>query len=236
MSEEEAVQISYFSDVLCIWAYLAQIKVDEVRARFGDRVEVEQRFITVFGNTAEKIGDGWKDRGGYQGYARHVAGVAGSFPHVELHPEVWKRCVPASSMGCHLMLKAVQQLCDDGALPTIRRERSGERPIVEELAWRLRIAFFADGRDIGEQGVRREISAELELPCDAIEAEIANGRAFAALWSDGELQKSHLLQGSPTWLLNWGRQKLYGNVGYRVIEANVKEVLGQGASDQASWC
>jgi predicted DsbA family dithiol-disulfide isomerase len=236
MSEREAVQISYFSDVLCIWAYVAQIKVDEVRSRFGDDVEIEPRFITVFGNTAEKIAVGWKDRAGFEGYARHVAEITSSFPHVELHPEVWQRCAPASSMGCHLMLKAVQVLCDSGELPPIRRERSGERPVVEELAWRLRVAFFAEGRDVGVQSVRREIAAELELPSDAIEAQIASGRAFAALWSDSELQKSHLLQGSPTWLLNWGRQKLYGNVGYRVIEANVKEVLGQGASDQASWC
>jgi len=36
-------------------------------------------------------------------------------------------------------------------------------------------------------------------------------------------------------LLNEGRQKLYGNVGYRIIEANVQEILHQ-PGNQASWC
>ena len=43
------------------------------------------------------------------------------------------------------------------------------------------------------------------------------------------------LDGSPTYLLNQGRQKLYGNVGYKIIEANVEEVLRRPA-EAASWC
>jgi predicted DsbA family dithiol-disulfide isomerase len=236
MGERDSIQISYFSDVLCIWAYLAQIKVDEVRSKFGDRVEIEPCYVTVFGNTAEKIGVGWQDRGGFEGYARHVAQIAAEFPHVTLHPDVWKEDAPATSMGCHLMLKAVQLACDAGALPSIRLERSGERPLVEELAWRLRVAFFAELRDVSVQGVRNEVCEELEVPIAVIESEIASGAAFAALASDAELQKEHLVQGSPTWLLNQGRQKLYGNVGYRVIEANVVEALAQGGKDLTSWC
>ena len=44
------------------------------------------------------------------------------------------------------------------------------------------------------------------------------------------------LQGSPSFVLNDGRQKLYGNVGYRVIEANIEELLRAPSADQASWC
>ena len=36
-------------------------------------------------------------------------------------------------------------------------------------------------------------------------------------------------------LINEGRQKLYGNVGYRVIEANIEELLTDN-TDRASWC
>ncbi len=32
-----------------------------------------------------------------------------------------------------------------------------------------------------------------------------------------------------------GRQKLYGNLGYRIIEANVQEILSR-PEHQASWC
>jgi hypothetical protein len=36
-------------------------------------------------------------------------------------------------------------------------------------------------------------------------------------------------------VLNEGRQHLNGNVGYRVIEANVRELLHKPA-DEMSWC
>jgi hypothetical protein len=32
-----------------------------------------------------------------------------------------------------------------------------------------------------------------------------------------------------------GRQKLFGNVGYRLLEANVQELL-RAPKDEASWC
>ena len=68
-----------------------------------------------------------------------------------------------------------------------------------------------------------------------LRGEMDEGRAFAALFADAELQKQHLIQGSPTFLLNEGRQKLYGNVGYRIIRANLEELL-EGPEDLASWC
>jgi hypothetical protein len=37
-------------------------------------------------------------------------------------------------------------------------------------------------------------------------------------------------------ILNQGRQKLFGNVGYRIIEANIQELLREANPDQASWC
>ena len=59
--------------------------------------------------------------------------------------------------------------------------------------------------------------------------------ADAALAEDHEAAGQHGITGSPTYLLNEGRQKLYGNVGYRLIEANVEELLRDN-SDRASWC
>ena len=59
---------------------------------------------------------------------------------------------------------------------------------------------------------------------------------FAALCRDAEAQQIHRIEGSPTYLLNNGRQKLYGNVGFRIIEANIQELLRKPSSGQASWC
>ena len=41
---------------------------------------------------------------------------------------------------------------------------------------------------------------------------------------------------SPTFIMNEGRQKLFGNVGYRGLEANVGELLRSAPEDEASWC
>jgi len=40
---------------------------------------------------------------------------------------------------------------------------------------------------------------------------------------------------SPTLLLNEGRQRLVGNVGYRILEANVRELFERPGVQQ-SWC
>jgi len=36
--------------------------------------------------------------------------------------------------------------------------------------------------------------------------------------------------------MNDGRQKLFGNVDYRLIEANVQELLRNAPKDEVSWC
>jgi hypothetical protein len=37
-------------------------------------------------------------------------------------------------------------------------------------------------------------------------------------------------------VLNGGRQKLYGDVGYKIIEANIQELIRDPHPDHASWC
>ena len=61
-------------------------------------------------------------------------------------------------------------------------------------------------------------------------------RPFARLAADYQDADKMRIEGSPTFVLNEGRQKLYGNVGFRVIEANIQELLRAPAGDQASWC
>jgi predicted DsbA family dithiol-disulfide isomerase len=57
------VQVSYFSDVLCIWAYATQASIDAVKEKFGDTVRLDYRFCSVFGDAARKITSTWKDKG-----------------------------------------------------------------------------------------------------------------------------------------------------------------------------
>jgi predicted DsbA family dithiol-disulfide isomerase len=99
----EPIRISYFSDVLCVWAYIAQIRLDELKSALGDKIVIEPHFSSVFGDAHPKLEKNWR--------------------------------------------------------------------------------------------------------------------------RDFELTKKHTLTVSPTLIFNESRQRLYGNVGYRVVEANIRELL-----------
>ncbi len=227
------VELLYFSDILCVWAYAAQIRLDELRRHFGDQVVIRHRFISVFGNTGQRIGEAWKDRGGYAAYAEQVRGVARQFPHVTVSPDTWTRCVPRTSMTSHLFVKALQRLDVEGELPEATGE--AEHTAVEQFIWRARCAFFEQAQDIGRLPVLFDLAGEMGLPKDPVKALLDDGTALADLAWDMEQKELHRLEGSPSYVLNEGRQKLYGNVGYRVLEANIRELL-EHPGGQASWC
>jgi predicted DsbA family dithiol-disulfide isomerase len=226
---ERKVSVRYYSDLLCIWAYVAEARLAELRTNFGERVELEQRFVPVFGNTEGKIGRGWSDRGGFEGYSAHVREIVDGFGHVAIHPAVWVANPAPSSHGVHAFVKAAAVAVADDARNDAGRTR------VEELEWRLRLAFFADGQDVARLETQLEIASALKLPIDAIRKPLEDGRAFAALAADYEAAGRDQVKGSPTFVLNHGRQRLYGNVGYRIIEANIEELL-RDRGEMASWC
>jgi predicted DsbA family dithiol-disulfide isomerase len=229
------ITISYFSDVLCIWAYAAQIKLDELRRHFDDQILVEYHFLPLFGDVSTHIDAGWGDRGGAAGYARHVKQVAARFDHIDIHPEIWTRNRPSSSASCHLFLKAIQLLVKSGEISAAPQARFDGKSLFEEAVWRCRLGFFRDLQDIAERTHQEAIAADLQLPLAGIRRQIDNGAAYAALCADFDAKEKQLVEGSPTFLFQEGRQKLYGNVGYRIIEANINELLAD-SGERASWC
>lgn len=106
---------------------------------------------------------------------------------------------------------------------------------ADELAWDLRLAFFRDGRDISRLDVQLAVAAARGFAPEALRAHLEDGSAWAAVLRDYEDAAADHVRGSPTYLLNDRRQTLYGNVGYKIIEANVLELL-RDPRDQASWC
>jgi predicted DsbA family dithiol-disulfide isomerase len=235
VNKQPTVTIDYFSDLLCVWAYLAQVRVDELRRSFGDRVRVKQHFVPVFGSTRRRIAERWGDRGGLQGYAAHVREVADRFDDAQLHPDVWTAMQPAGSFSAHTFVKAAELLADESAIRSDPVAAFDGRSVVEELSWQLRLAFFREARDIARLEVQLDVARLLGLPLDQLRGPLEDGRAIAALAEDHEIAAENQITGSPTFLLNEGRQKLYGNVGYRVIEANVQELL-RDDRESASWC
>jgi len=225
-----AVDIEHFSDILCVWAYVSRVRIDAIKEKYGDVVHIKHRFCSVFGDTSTKIDMTWKGKGGYAGFNAHLRQVAGEFPHIEIHPDIWLNTRPSTSMSPHLFLKAVQLGEGD---PTTR----GQQPdTFDRVMWAFRRAFFKECRDISRLDVQREIAAELGVNIGAVEKCIQSGGAFAALATDYQEAEKMRIEGSPSLVLNQGRQKLYGNIGFWLIEANVQGLMRTPASDDASWC
>ena len=213
--------LTYYSDVLCVWAYISQARVDEVAVKFFDEVSIDYRFCSVFGDTAHKIGVGWAKRGGYEGFRNNLREAVSEFDHIKLHPEVWQRDRPASSTPAHLLIKAVQRVDERQC-----------RAVLHEL----RLAFFERCLDISRRSVLMATLEVVGVSVNDVREAIDSGMAHADLEADRRDQQILMVQGSPTIILNEGRQKLYGNVGYGVIEANIMELLRSPVAGAASWC
>ncbi|MFT4998949.1 MAG: hypothetical protein ACJA0M_001028 [Chitinophagales bacterium] len=53
--------------------------------------------------------------------------------------------------------------------------------------------------------------------------------------SDYQQAKQNSIKGSPSYTIDRGRQTFYGNLGYRVLAADIEELL-TSPEEEASWC
>lgn len=228
------IKIEYFSDVLCVWAYSGQIRVDELLKDFADQIEIEYRFVPIFAAAKAGITRNWEKEGGFSGFNAHLQNVAKNWPHISISKELWVSVAPESSTSAHLYLKAIQLLAKQGEIDnTVNVELNG-RTVFEESLWLFREAFFCHGLDIARRQVQDSIAEKLQLPVNIIHDVIDSGQAHAALHIDDEAKDNYNVHGSPTLVLNEGRQLLYGNVGYRIIDANIRELLHNRSQGEAS--
>ena len=79
------------------------------------------------------------------------------------------------------------------------------------------------------------MASELKIDITALKEALDDGSAMAALSNDLHSARDTGVKGSPTWVLNEGRQLLYGNVGYRILSANIDELVNSPPAE-ASWC
>jgi len=230
------IKIEYFSDVLCIWAYGGQIRIDELKRDFAEEIEIEYRFVPIFGAGRQHVESIWKKQGGLKGFSQHLQEVASSWGHINLSPALWTEVAPQSSTAAHIYLKAIQILMTNGDIDTLSVLDSHDRNYFEQAVWLFRDVFFREGKDISRRIVQDEVAEQLALPLSHIHELIDSGRAHAALHADEEARNRYKVPGSPTLVLNEGRQLLYGNVGYRILDANVRELLHNPDHGEASWC
>lgn len=219
--ENKTVSIDYYTDILCVWAWIAQPRLEELHLQWGDAVTVRHRYIDIFGDSHIKIPGRWGAADGFEKFSAHVTDSVAPYAEVTIHPGLWKEVRPRSSMQSHLVLKAVELL-------------AGSRK-TETVARCIRQAFFSQAQDVGDMEVLLQLVEEEGLERTALETTLRDGSAMAALSSDQRSANELGVKGSPTWVLNQGRQVLYGNVGYRILSANIEELLKHPDSE-ASWC
>lgn len=227
------VTITHFSDVLCIWAYGGQANLYRLMEEFGDKIAIDVHYCSVFPDTQTKISATWRDRGGFEGYGAHVREVAGRFDGLALHGDVWSQVRPSSSASPHLFLKAVELI--EGTAPEGASPGFAGRLSVR-AALEIRRVFFEQAQDIANWGVQRSVYETIGIGFDAVLAKIETGEAMARLAGDYEMGLSLNIQGSPTYLMNQGRQKLFGNVSYGVLAANIRELIAGDQDENASSC
>lgn len=219
--EPEPLTIDYYTDVLCIWAWIAQRRIEELESRWGSEIRLVHHCVSVFADTESKMATQWRERGGFDGFADHVRTAAANYESAPVHPDLWHRVRPKTSANAHLLLKAA--------------ELSHSPEAAVTLAAAIRRAFFVEARDIGRLAELMDIAAGTELETDRLREPLNEGSAMAALFSDYARCETLGIRGSPSWVMNDGRQVLYGNLGYRILNANVEELL-RHPEQEASWC
>jgi len=222
MSKDSSpIVIDYYTDVLCVWAWIAQPRLEELQKQWGDQIKIHHRFVDIFGDARSKIPAQWGEVDGYEKFHEHVAQSAAAYDHTDIHPDIWTKVRPNSSVTAHLVLKAVDIL-------------AGEKQ-VNAMSALIREQFFTQAADIGRLDVLLNMSADIGIARSDIHSAVQDGLAMAALSADLRSAKDGGIKGSPSWVLNNGRQILYGNVGYRILNSNIQELI-HNPVDEASWC
>ncbi len=225
-----SISIDYYSDVLCIWSYATKIKIDEIKNHFADQVSINYRYMPLFADMHTMLNKNWAEKGGLQGYNKMMHTLNEKFPYVEIHPDIGLKNLPHSSSACHLFLKAVSLLEERGEIHSDDKQNT----LLEQTDWKIRLGYFKYALDVSKQSEQMSIAEELNLPIKKLEDLLSNGEAMAALSSCTANDKQKLIEGSPTFILNEGRQSLYGNIGYHIIAANIKSLL-ETPSDKPVW-
>ena len=221
MNTSDPIHIDYYSDVLCVWAWIAQARLEELESQWQGQASVSHHYVDIFGDCHRKIPAAWGKQDGFYKFASHVHDSAAPFDAAEVHPDIWKTTRPRSSAQAHLVLRATAIAHGDSTMAS--------------LALQVRRAFFIEARDISELGLLLELAQDSGCDPAALRQCLDNGSAIAAYSTDLRRAAELGVRGSPTWILNGGRQVLYGNVGYRILNANIEELL-RHPQDEASWC
>ena len=219
--DNKQITIDYFSDILCVWAWISQRRVDELNKHFENKIDIRYQFIDIFGDTNTRIEKQWANKGTYNGFGDHVIKSAAPYEAAQINEKVWHKTRPTTSANAHLAIKAV--------------ELTHSPSLAADFTFALRSGFFIEAKDISDLNIIYSLAEKNSLDIQKIQHSIECGQAMAALMCDYQNAKEYGIKGSPCFVMNEGRQILFGNVGYRVLQTNIDELLNR-TTNEASWC
>lgn len=78
------IRFSYWSDPRCIWAFVAQDKLDRLIRRHGGDLQIAHHVVPVFGSLRQRFAKGSWSKGGIEGHVRETAEIAARTIRVRL--------------------------------------------------------------------------------------------------------------------------------------------------------
>lgn len=218
--------IDYWSDPLCIWAFVAQPRLEAVLRHHGDRIDLRFRVVPVFGSIPQRFTTGsWSEKGP-TGKAEVTRRVARKFGREDVDGQVWIDDAPASSWASGAAVKAAQSVEVAGL---------AEPGAAARYLLAMREAFFLDNRNVARRSVQLDLTERIGLPAGAFAAHIDDGTATAALFEDFQDKETAGILGSPTWVFDGGRAHLYGNFDEKILHHTV-DTLVNGLDVGGSPC
>ena len=221
----DRIEFEYWSDPLCIWAFVAQSKLEHVLEQHGEHVAPRYHVVPVFGSIRERFATGSWSKAGPEGRAAATRRVAEQHGRNDVSGLCWLEDCPASSWPAGVAIKAVF------AAEHAEEIDAGKGAVFQ---WRLRERFFVEDRNVARRDVQLELAEELEIPTAILEGRLDDGSALCALWEDHAKREATGLRGSPTFVFDGGRAMLYGNFSEAILTATVEELvkgLDVGGSD-----
>jgi predicted DsbA family dithiol-disulfide isomerase len=218
------IEFSYWSDPLCIWALVAQQKLDRLLSELGTKVRVDYRIVPVFGSVPWRFEHGPWAKDGVDGRVAATRKIAEQGGRTDVSGECWRKAMPMSSWAPASAIKAVFAL--EGA-------RGAEAGPPYQRA--LRERFFVGEANIALRAVQLEVAEDLGLPRGPIEARLDDGSALAAVCEDHAEKERLRIHGSPTYVFDGGRAMLYGNFSDGILHSTVEELV-RGIRPGGSAC
>ncbi len=206
---------TYWSDPLCIWAFVGQRHLDTICTELQGALVVQQRIVPVFGSIAWRFSDGPWAQGGVHARVQATAEIAARFGCSNVDGRGWVLDCPASSWPAAAAVKAAYALVHGEHVTTAQ---------ADAFSWALRCAFFEDNLNIARREVQLHVAEHVGLPRAPLQNMLDSGQAMSLLWEDWNEKERLRVRGSPTWSFEDGREMLYGNVSLDVVRALIAQL------------